>query len=124
MDPTLEEVNDIKTAVSEAVTNAIVHAYPDNLGKITLRLRHLEGDVLEIQIKDSGIGIPDEDLSHIFDRFYRVDKARSRATGGTGLGLSIVRQMVQLHGGAITVDSTPGQGSSFVVTLPLRREDA
>ena len=59
LDPTVEEVNDIKTAVSEAVTNAIVHAYPDSIGKITMRLRLLEDHQMEIQIKDSGVGIPD-----------------------------------------------------------------
>ena len=59
LDPTLDEVADVKTAVSEAVTNAIVHAYPDCLGKITLRLRLFEGGVVEIQVKDSGVGIPD-----------------------------------------------------------------
>ena len=61
LDPTLDEVADVKTAVSEAVTNAIVHAYPDCLGKITLRLRLFEGGVVEIQVKDSGVGIPDVD---------------------------------------------------------------
>ena len=65
------------------------------------------------------MGISEEDLTHIFDRFYRVDKARSRESGGTGLGLSIVRQLVTLHGGQITVDSTPGHGSTFTVTLPI-----
>ena len=64
------------------------------------------------------MGIPPEDQEHIFDRFYRVDKARSRETGGTGLGLSIVRQLVTMHGGEISVESEPGKGSCFTVTLP------
>ena len=77
-----------------------------------------------LTVRDNGIGIPEQDIAHIFDRFYRVDKARSRATGGTGLGLSIVRQMVQLHDGEITVTSAANEGSVFTVTLPIRKGDA
>ena len=65
-----------------------------------------------------------EDQEHIFERFYRVDKARGRETGGTGLGLSIVKQMVRMHDGTITVRSTPGKGSEFVVTFPQEGEEA
>ncbi len=72
-----------------------------------------------VRIIDTGVGIPGEDLPHIFDRFYRVDKARSRDTGGTGLGLSIVKQFVTLHGGAIEAKSEPGKGSTFIIELPL-----
>ena len=82
-----------------------------------------KGKTVTLTVTDNGIGIPPEEQAHIFDRFYRVDKARSRATGGTGLGLSIVRQMVQLHGGQITLASEPGRGSTFTVTLPVRKED-
>ena len=70
------------------------------------------------RVKDNGIGIPADDQEHIFERFYRVDKARGRDTGGTGLGLSIVKQMVKMHGGSISVHSEPGKGSEFVVTFP------
>ena len=71
-----------------------------------------------LTVRDNGIGIPEADQAHIFDRFYRVDKARSRATGGTGLGLSIVRQMVQLHGGEITVSDNVPTGTVFTFTIP------
>ena len=78
-----------------------------------------------IRVSDTGVGIPEADLPHIFDRFYRVDKARSRNTGGTGLGLSIVKQFVLLHGGTIDAKSAPGKGSTFIIDLPLasRKQD-
>jgi two-component system sensor histidine kinase SenX3 len=72
-----------------------------------------------IVVRDHGIGIPSRDLERIFERFYRVDKARSRVTGGTGLGLSIVRHVAQAHGGDVSVESTEGQGSTFRLALPL-----
>ena len=77
-----------------------------------------EGEELVWRVRDNGVGIPLEDQEHIFDRFYRVDKARSRETGGTGLGLSIVRQLVNMHGGTVSVESEPGAGSCFTVRLP------
>lgn len=100
LDPTLEELGDIKTAVSEAVTNAIVHAYPDSLGKIVVRARILEGDVLEITIRDWGRGIPD------------VDKARQPlyTTGGeerSGMGFTIMESFMD----TLTVRSSEGKGT-------------
>jgi signal transduction histidine kinase len=77
-----------------------------------------EGSEIIISISDTGIGIPEGNIPRIFERFYRVDKARSKATGGTGLGLSIVRHVAQNHGGRVTVESTPNEGSTFTVYLP------
>ena len=77
-----------------------------------------EESEITIRISDTGIGIPKGKIPRIFERFYRVDKARSKATGGTGLGLSIVRHVAENHGGRVTVQSTPGEGSTFTVHLP------
>lgn len=100
------------------IDNAV--KYTPRGGCVTVTLAQ-EGNKAVLRVRDTGIGIPPEDAKHIFERFYRVDKARSRATGGTGLGLPIVRQMVQLHGGEITVDSAPEEGSVFTVRLPIRK---
>jgi two-component system phosphate regulon sensor histidine kinase PhoR len=85
----------------------------------------IEGDSKDIQflIEDNGIGIPKEDLSRVFERFYRVDKGRSKEMGGTGLGLSIVKHLVQAHGGRVWVESQPGKGSVFYFTLPKQKEE-
>ncbi len=99
------------------IENAIKYT-PDG-GKIAVSL-HREGRDAVLEIADTGVGIPQEDLPHVFDRFYRVDKARSRDTGGTGLGLSIVQQIVRLHAGSVTVQSEPGKGTTFIVQLPVK----
>ena len=107
LDPTLDEVADIKTAVSEAVTNAIVHAYPDRLGQIAMRLRLLDGGVLDIQVRDSGVGIPD------------VDQARTPlfTTGGeerSGMGFTIMESFTD----GLRVRSQPDKGT--IVTMRKR----
>ena len=91
--------------------------YTPEEGTIHVSLKEEEGNLVW-RVRDNGIGIPPEDQEHIFERFYRVDKARSRETGGTGLGLSIVRQMVKMHDGTITVQSEAGKGSEFTVIFP------
>ena len=73
-----------------------------------------------VEVEDHGIGIPERHIGRIFERFYRVDRGRSRARGGTGLGLAIVRHVVQNHWGEIEVDSVPGKGSTFRIVLPAR----
>jgi signal transduction histidine kinase len=78
-----------------------------------------QGDWVEIGVSDTGQGIPAQDLPNIFERFYRVDRSRARATGGSGLGLTIARRLVEAHGGRITVESELGRGSRFAFTLPI-----
>jgi signal transduction histidine kinase len=87
-------------------------------GEISLALARQNGSA-EIVVRDNGIGIPELAQPRVFDRFYRVDKARARAMGGAGLGLSIAQWIVEAHGGAITLASAPGQGSTFTVRLPV-----
>lgn len=106
--------------MQQAIINVIENAikYTQEGGKVTVSL-YSKGKYAIIEIKDNGIGIPKDSLNHIFERFYRVDKARTRITGGTGLGLSITNQIVSLHQGIIDVDSTMGEGSTFYIKIPL-----
>jgi two-component system phosphate regulon sensor histidine kinase PhoR len=78
-----------------------------------------EIDLAVVRVEDDGAGIPEEALPHLFERFYRVDKARSRQMGGVGLGLAIVKSIVTAHGGKVTVESAEGRGSRFCIQLPL-----
>ena len=100
---------------SNLVDNAIKYS---EAGGVVLVESKIEGDEIVVSVTDHGIGIAERDQNRIFERFYRVDKARSRATGGTGLGLSIVRHIVLEHGGSIDVRSEEGIGSTFMVRLP------
>ncbi|GHO48624.1 sensor histidine kinase [Ktedonospora formicarum] len=97
------------------LSNAIMHTTPP--GKITITAS-LSAAMVQIRVLDTGEGIAPEHLPYLFDRFYRADSSRSRATGGTGLGLAIVKQMIQAHGGQITVESQPGKGTCFTFSLP------
>ena len=101
--------------VDNIMNNAIKYS-PDG-GVITCRLLETHNNVI-LSISDQGLGIPKKDLGHVFDRFFRVDKARSRAQGGTGLGLAISKEVIELHHGRIWVDSVEGKGSTFYISLP------
>jgi len=96
--------------------NAIAHTGTG--GTITVAARQHENGV-EVAVSDTGEGIPPEDLPNIFERFYRVDKSRARATGGSGLGLTIAKRLIEAHGSSIEADSEPGKGSTFTFTLPV-----
>jgi signal transduction histidine kinase len=106
--------------IVQAVSNLLSNAcrYTPSGGSIQLQA-FPQSHWIVIQVKDSGIGIPETDLPHIFERFYRVDSVRSRETGGFGLGLAIAQQIVQAHGGQLTVTNNLGQGSIFEIKLPL-----
>lgn len=106
----------LKQLLLNLVDNGIKYTQPGGAVRLSLAK---DGGWAQLTVSDTGIGIPAEDLPHIFDRFYRVDKARGRAQGGSGLGLAIAKWIVQAHGGAIKVESIVGQGTTFVVTLPL-----
>jgi two-component system, OmpR family, sensor histidine kinase SenX3 len=113
------QVTGDETLLTLAVNNLIANAiqYSPDGSRIGIGVHHDDG-VVELVVTDQGIGIPDEDLPRVFERFFRVDQARSRNTGGTGLGLSIVKHVVQNHGGDIRAWSQVGQGSTFTIRLP------
>jgi two-component system sensor histidine kinase SenX3 len=106
-------------AVHNLVENAINYSAEGTNVSVSTKI---DGNIVEILVKDQGIGILDENLNRIFERFYRVDPARSRATGGTGLGLSIVTHVSKNHGGEVKVWSSLGVGSTFAIRLPIAKE--
>ena len=110
--------------LEQVATNLIENAlkYTDE-GHVEVRVL-TSGEEALLRIADTGIGIPEDAQTHVFERFYRVDKARSRGTGGTGLGLAIVERVVALYNGYVEVESKLGEGSTFTVHLPLCRTDA
>jgi two-component system sensor histidine kinase SenX3 len=103
-------------AISNLIDNAISYSPEQTEVKVLLKQ---SGELAEIAITDQGVGIEESELARIFERFYRIDPARSRQTGGTGLGLSIVKHVISNHGGEVQVWSVPGTGSTFTVLLPL-----
>ena len=106
----------VNQVLHNILENAVAHTRKGGAIKIAAGQK---GKWVEVSVSDTGEGIPAEDLPHIFERFYRVDKSRARATGGSGLGLTIAKRLVEAHGGTIVVNSTLGEGSRFSFTLPL-----
>jgi signal transduction histidine kinase len=106
----------LKQALLNVVVNALQHTPPGGSVRIAL---DRTSEQARLRVSDTGAGIAPEDLRRVFDRFYRVDKARSRGTGGAGLGLAIVKWIVEAHGGGVEVASVPGQGSTFILRLPV-----
>jgi two-component system sensor histidine kinase SenX3 len=104
------------SALANLIDNALTYSDP---GSIVLVRATVHADEVELAVIDRGIGIPARDLERVFERFYRVDRARSRRTGGTGLGLAIVRHVANNHGGTVGVESREGEGSTFTLRLPL-----
>jgi two-component system phosphate regulon sensor histidine kinase PhoR len=107
-----------RSKLEQVMVNLLDNAlkYTPENGSITISANEADG-MVAIAVTDTGIGIPPKDLPRIFERFYRVDTARSREQGGTGLGLAIVKHIIQQHGGSVAVESTPGKGSTFSVSL-------
>jgi signal transduction histidine kinase len=114
--PVKADFQRIVQVLHNLLENAIIHTSKGNSVAITA---HQQGSWVEISVADNGEGIPEEDLPNIFERFYRVDKSRTRATGGSGLGLTIAKYLIEAHGGRIWVQSKPGEGSCFTFTLPV-----
>ncbi|MBO5744033.1 MAG: ATP-binding protein, partial [Clostridia bacterium] len=110
----------IEQVITNIITNAIKYT-PQN-GNIMVTTMYMF-DSITIKIKDTGIGIPEKDLEHIFERFYRVDKARSREMGGTGLGLAIAKEIVESHKGTISIKSKQNEGTEVMIKLPAKKEE-
>lgn len=106
------------SAVGNLVENAVKYSHAGDVVQVRVRV---DDSAIEVMVADQGIGIPSRDLDRVFERFYRVDRARSRETGGTGLGLAIVRHVATNHGGEVLVSSQEGEGSTFVLRLPATR---
>jgi two-component system sensor histidine kinase BaeS len=115
VDPVLIDAQRIARVLNNLVSNALRHT-PEG-GEVRVSARRLEGGV-EVEVWDTGEGLSSEDIPHIFERFYRGEKSRSRATGGTGLGLAITKGFIEAHGGEIRVDQGPRGGAQFVFKLP------
>ena len=107
------------SAISNLVDNAIKYTNPGGTVKVS---SNISASWVEIEVSDDGVGIPARDLDRVFERFYRVDRARSRETGGTGLGLAIVRHVANNHGGEVSVRSREGEGSTFTLKIPTQEE--
>jgi signal transduction histidine kinase len=115
-----------RTRIAQVVGNLLENAvrHTPSGGEVTVSVGAERGSVATVTVADNGEGIPADELEHVFERFYRVDRSRARTTGGTGMGLTIAKKLVEAHGGAIRVESTIGTGSRFVFELPLTRQDS
>ncbi len=111
----------LRQVLSNLIDNAIKYGRAE--GRVTVAGRALAEDRVELSVRDDGPGIPMEAKERVFERFYRVDKARSREQGGTGLGLAIVKNVMEAHGGTVRVESAPGEGTTFYLTLPAAKPD-
>ena len=107
----------ISQVIDNLLENAIRYASKDCI--VSVDVRGGEGNAVSVTVTDDGSGMPEEDLPFVFDRYYRVDSSRTRATGGAGLGLTVVKQLVDMHGGRVQVESTLGKGSQFTFELPV-----
>lgn len=122
--PDLPSVDIDRFRIDQVMTNLLANAlrHTPNSGSIAVGVKNTDGSLV-VSVADTGEGIPPEHLPHMFERFYRVESARSRMDGGAGLGLAIVKHLVMAHGGTVSVESTPGKGSTFSFTLPVNTED-
>ena len=116
--PVMADIDEVKMsiALNNLIENAVKYNYDDGWVRVTLNADH---KFFYVKIEDSGVGIPDEFQDKVFERFYRVDKARSRETGGIGLGLALTRNVVLLHRGSIKLYSKEKEGTTFTVRIPL-----
>jgi signal transduction histidine kinase len=120
IEPDLPPINADPQRIGQVIGNLLSNALrytPENKGQIILTVRQVQKNI-ELNVQDNGPGISEEDLPHLFDRFWRGEKSRTRAEGGAGLGLTIAKQLVELHGGTIEVESKLGEGTKFRVSLP------
>ena len=115
--PVTAEIDSVKMNLvfTNLIENAIKYNREEGWVSVSLNADH---KYFYVKVADSGVGIPEDSVGHVFERFYRVDKARARKTGGSGLGLSIVRNMVERNGGQIKVESKVGEGSVFTLLFP------
>jgi len=106
----------IQQVITNLISNAIKYSYTGGKIRVIIKRENMTGVII---VQDEGIGIPENELKLVFERFYRTDKSRNRKTGGAGIGLTIVKSIVEAHGGQISVKSKEGNGSSFIVALPI-----
>ncbi|MBQ9996728.1 MAG: ATP-binding protein, partial [Clostridia bacterium] len=117
----LPEITADRQRIEQVILNILSNAikYTPDGGKIDIKLTQLPKKFVRIEIADNGIGIPDDDIGHLFERFYRVEKSRTQDAGGTGLGLAIAKELVEAHGGRIAVKSALGEGTTVTIDLPV-----